>query len=121
MFIEDGPLAGTINRHGDTLLERAKAGGASSRPPCEKCPKIPPDAPARRPEYAIDLSQRNEQAFAHYKGCAAVSWNVPQHEVDDLVRDHAAIIKEEMDDALNLANVKRMEKLELLILAMKAS
>lgn len=57
-------------------------------PPCHRCPKVPKDAPARHPAYAVELSERNTQAYWHYRQCAATG-RFPE---DKIVARNAAVI-----------------------------
>jgi hypothetical protein len=78
--------------------------------PCYKCPKIPPDAPAKERRYAVELSEKNERVYQHYLECAAVS-RFPD---DPLVRRHAALIGSVLDDVER--SERRQERQTLLAL-----
>lgn len=62
--------------------------------PCDKCPKIPADAPTRSREHAIELSDRNIQAYGHYLECRAIG----QFPDDPIVRRNARIIRAVCDE-----------------------
>ncbi len=62
-------------------------------PPCTTCPKIPPDAPEKTWEHAVDLSERNVTVYTHYLECKAVG-RFPD---DELVAAHARVIREVED------------------------
>lgn len=66
--------------------------------PCFKCPKIPDDAPERARQYAVEMSDRNRQAFRHYRECKATG-RFPD---DPIVRRNAGLIRE-IEDALDRA------------------
>lgn len=57
--------------------------------PCMTCPKIPQEAPERKPEYAVVLSEKNWRAYTHYMECSAVG----QFPDDPIVRRNARVIK----------------------------
>jgi hypothetical protein len=67
--------------------------------PCWKCPKVPSDAPERTRRHAIEMTPENMRAFAHYRECRAVNWQVPEAS-DPIVRRHARIIQR-IEDELN--------------------
>lgn len=56
--------------------------------PCWSCPKIPADEPEKTSAGAIELTEKNRQAFWHYQQCKAVG-SFPD---DPIVRRNAAII-----------------------------
>jgi hypothetical protein len=60
-----------------------------SRTPCERCPKIPDDAPAKMRRYAIELSDQNYAAYNFYRECLAVG-DFPR---DPIVRRWAGLIR----------------------------
>ncbi len=55
--------------------------------PCHRCPKIPKGM-APIPASAVELSEKNWRAFAHYRRCKAVG----RFPVDEIVEYNAAII-----------------------------
>lgn len=76
--------------------------------PCGRCPKIPPDAPARTPAYAQELSERNLWAWQHYLRCKAVG----QFPDDAIVRRNAAIIAEVEKEIDHLRQARLFEMLQ---------
>jgi hypothetical protein len=84
----------TPDRFGDAVV---RGGRPVARPPgcptpCSYCPKQPADVPdhARRPETAVELSDKNARAVAFSRECRAVGrW--PD---DALVRRNAAVVAE---------------------------
>jgi hypothetical protein len=63
--------------------------------PCHKCPKIPASAPAKSREHAVELSDKNYQAWQHYLECRAVGV-FPD---DPIVRRNAKVLREVYDEA----------------------
>lgn len=75
--------------------------------PCSTCPKVPDDASAKTREHAVELSDRNRQAYEHYRECRAVGeW--PR---DWLVRRNARLIREIEDMAERTAAVRSLASL----------
>jgi hypothetical protein len=75
-----------------------RAGQPQPRPkgvptPCDRCPKIPDDAP-KSPEHAIEPTSRSLAVIDHYDGCRAVA-SFPD---DPIVKANATIIRRFMDD-----------------------
>ena len=70
---------------------------AGTRPPCSYCPKQPNTVPEaeRTPDTAVELSDRNWQAYWHHQECAAVG-SFPD---DPIVRRNAAVISRVEKDA----------------------
>jgi hypothetical protein len=62
--------------------------------PCHKCPKIPDGEVAVR-ENAIELSEKNMQAYRHYLECRAVG----EFPDDPIVRRNARILRQIHDEA----------------------
>lgn len=58
-------------------------------PPCYSCPKIPEHGDGARPGLAVELTDRNWEAYSHYLECKAVG-SFPD---DPIVRRNAAIIR----------------------------
>lgn len=67
---------------------------AGQDPPCRWCPKIPDGEPKIRSS-AVELSDRNWQAFRHYRECRAVG-RFPD---DPIVSRNAGVIRQIQDDA----------------------
>ncbi len=65
--------------------------------PCHMCPKMPAGVEARR-KNAIELSERNLAAFAHYRESRAVGGFTAAEQADRLVRRHAVLIREAFDE-----------------------
>lgn len=61
--------------------------------PCAVCPKIPAGEPVKVAANAVELSETNRTAWAHYQECRAVG-AFPD---DPLVRHHARLIREVYD------------------------
>lgn len=80
-------------------------------PPCDRCPKVPDDAPAKHWDYAVELSQRNERVYRHYLECKAVG-SFPD---DPIVRRHAGIIRRVEDAAANREVVEKLDTLSALM------
>lgn len=79
--------------------------------PCEKCPKIPAGKPKER-RYAVELSNRNYQAWKHWRECRAVG-SFPN---DPIVRRNAEIlqgIQDEIDRQPMMAVAQRLLTLKL--------
>ena len=80
-------------------------------PPCNTCPKIPPDAPAKSWMFAVDLTPQNLEVYWHYKECRAVG-RFPR---DPLVSLHAATIRAVEDQQEELRADARIGRLLALI------
>lgn len=66
----------------------------NQRPRCEWCPKVPKDEPPE-PSSAVELSDRNWQAYRHYMECRAIG-KFPD---DPIVRRNAMLIRQAEDQA----------------------
>lgn len=77
--------------------------------PCHKCPKVP-EGVAKVAENAVEISDKNWEAYQHYRECeASASWP------DDLiVRQNAALIRA-VD--LEVRENKSMDRLALTVLS----
>lgn len=62
--------------------------------PCQECPKIPVGAPQKTREHAIELSDKNYQAWQHYLECRAVG-KFPD---DPIVRRNARVLRDVYDE-----------------------
>lgn len=80
------------DRFGPIALRNGKPIARVGKPPCGWCPKQPIEVPEseRTPLTAIELSERNVQAWIHYRECQAVN-SFPS---DEIVRRNAAVIRQ---------------------------
>ena len=97
LYSEDGTVT---RRVGIPVLRPANA-----TMPCAACPKQPYDvAPAlRTPETAVEMTDANREAYAHYRECRAVGV-FPD---DPIVRMNAASIRA-VEDAADRVPLERL-------------
>lgn len=96
------------DKPGEFAPEPVKRGGRPAdrppnvKPPCSWCPKQPADVADRdrTPATAVELDARGWRAYGHYLECKAVG-AFPD---DDVVRRHAALIRQAEEVA---ADVRR--------------
>ena len=88
-YDEDGQITRKPSRVG--LPVRRPKGTPT---PCHKCPKIPPNAPEKTREHAIEMSERTMATYRHYLECRAVG-RFPR---DRIVERNAAIIRAVHDE-----------------------
>jgi len=77
--------------------------------PCRQCPKIPPGVEPR-PEHAVELSERNQQAYWHYLRSKAVG-RFPR---DPIVERNAGLIRMVEDEVSREREAAQIGVLELL-------
>ncbi len=77
--------------------------------PCQKCPKIPASVPEKIRENAIELSDKNAQAWQHYLECRAVG-AFPD---DPIVRRNARILRDVYDERDQLPLWKLIQLMSL--------
>lgn len=84
-FDEPGKFGAVVTRGGKPVRRLP-----TLPPPCHYCPKQPADVPAdqRSPHTAVELSDKNWQAWQHYRECQATG-RFPD---DPIVRRNAALI-----------------------------
>lgn len=66
---------------------------ATSKPPCAKCPKVPPGTERPRPEAAVELTPEHVETYRFYRECRAVN----EFPSDPIVRWAAAVIRRAED------------------------
>ncbi len=106
-----GNFGKLLTRRDKQPIPRAKSKTGAVNTPCAFCPKIPEHIPDKIPENAVELTERNREAYDHYCECKAVS-DFPN---DPIVRHNAAIIRGVED------LVVRAEQQKLQMLTIKAA
>lgn len=84
------------------------------RTPCEKCPKVPQDAPEPSARYAVELTERHHATLIHYHRCRAVG----QWPDDPIVARNAAAIRRAYD-LVEAWRTDEMRQLLAAVLSMK--
>jgi len=83
-----------------------------AKPPCFQCPKVPPSAPERTRQYAIDPTEKSRRAIAHYQQCKALG----RFPLDMIVERNAGLIAP-IEEAARLAQAKDAAGLIAMLLA----
>lgn len=84
---------------GGRPVERIK----DQNPPCHRCPKVPEGTSDPSPSSAVELSERNWEAYKHYLECRAVgTW---PDDPSGIVRRNAMLIRQ-VEDAAHESRVE---------------